>query len=64
MDRLVVISGCITVALGIGFLVTHAMYPYLSPAYTSGGIGGIIIGASMIIWGRRLGAKKDLEQLR
>ena len=64
MDRLVVTSGCITTALGLGFLVTHAMYPFLSSAYTSGGVGAITIGAGMIIWGRRLGTKKDVEQLR
>jgi hypothetical protein len=64
LDKLVFVSGGITAALGIGFLVVHSMYPMLSDAYVSGGIGGIIIGAGMIIWGRRLGIKKDVEQLR
>lgn len=64
MDRLVVVSGGITAALGVGFLVTHALFPMLSSAYISGGAGGIVIGVGMIIWGRRLGSKKDIEQLR
>jgi C4-dicarboxylate transporter len=64
LDKLVVVSGCITAALGIGFLVVHSMYPMLSDAYVSGGAGGIIIGAGMIMWGRRLGIKKDVEQMR
>ena len=58
------ISGGITAALGIGFIVVHSMYPMLSDAYVSGGIGGIIIGVGMMIWGKRLGIRKDVEQLR
>ena len=64
MDKLVVVSGAITATLGIGFLIVHSMYPMLSDAYVSGGIGGIIIGTGMTIWGKRLGTKKDVEQLR
>ena len=64
MDKLVVVSGCITAALGIGFLVVHSLYPMLSNAYVSGGAGAIVIGAGMIMWGRRLGIKKDVEQMR
>jgi hypothetical protein len=64
LDKLVVVSGGITAALGIGFLVVHSAYPMLSSAYVSGGIGGVIIGAAMMIWGKRLGIKKDVEQLR
>ena len=64
MDKLVVVSGGITAALSVGFLVVHSMYPMLSDAYVSGGIGGVIIGVSMMIWGKRLGIKKDVEQLR
>lgn len=64
MDRLVVVSGGITAALGVGFLVVHSIYPMLSDAYVSGGIGGVIIGIGMMIWGKRLGIKKDVEQLR
>ena len=64
MDRLIVVSGGITAALGIGFIVAHVMNPFLSSAYISGGVGGIIIGIGMIIWGKRLGSKKDVEQLR
>ena len=63
MDKLVIISGVITAALGIGFLVVHSIYPMLSDAYVSGGIGGAIIGAGMIIWGRSLGIKKDVEHI-
>jgi C4-dicarboxylate transporter len=59
-----VISGCITAAVGIGFLVVHTLYPMLSSAYISGGIGGIVIGVGMIILGRRLETKKDVEQVR
>jgi hypothetical protein len=40
------------------------MYPILSDAYVSGGIGGVIIGVGMMIWGKKLGIKKDVEQLR
>lgn len=64
MDKLIFVSGGITAALGIGFLVVHSMYPILSHAYVSGGIGGIIIGGAMLVWGKRLGVKKDVEQLR
>lgn len=64
MDKLIFVSGGITAALGIGFLVVHSMYPMLSDAYVSGGIGGIIIGGAMLVWGKRLGVKKDVEQLR
>jgi hypothetical protein len=64
LDKLVVVSGGITAALGLGFLVVHSIYPMLSDAYVSGGIGGVIIGTGMIIWGRKLGIKKDVEQLR
>jgi hypothetical protein len=64
LDKLVVVSGGITAALGSGFLVVHSMYPMLSDAYVSGGIGGVIIGIGMMIWGRKLGIKKDVEQLR
>ena len=64
MDRLIVVSGGITAALGIGFIVSHVMNPFLSSAFMSGGVGGIIIGTGMIIWGKRLGTKKDVEQLR
>jgi hypothetical protein len=63
LDKLVVASGAITAALGTGFLIVHSMYPMLSDAYVSGGIGGIIIGVGMMIWGRNLGIKKDVEQL-
>lgn len=64
MDRLIVVSGGITAALGIGFIVAHVMNPFLSSAFISGGVGGIVIGIGMIIWGKRLGTKKDVEQLR
>lgn len=64
MDRLIVVSGGITAALGIGFIVAHVMNPFLSSAFISGGVGGIVIGIGMIIWGKRLGSKKDVEQLR
>ena len=64
MDKLVVVSGGITAALGIGFLVVHSMYPMLSDAYVSGGIGGVIIGVGMMIVGKRFGIKKDVEQMR
>jgi hypothetical protein len=59
LDKLIVVSGGITAALGIGFLIVHSMYPMFSDAYVSGGIGGIIIGSAMMMWGRRLGIKKD-----
>jgi hypothetical protein len=36
----------------------------LSGGYISGGLGGVIVGAGMIIWGKRLGIKMDVEQLR
>jgi ABC-type uncharacterized transport system permease subunit len=58
------VSGGIIAALGVGFLVTHAMNPFLSSAYISEGSGGVVIGVGMIILGRRLGSKKDVEQLR
>ena len=61
MDKLIVVSGGITASLGIGFLIVHSMYPWFSDAYVSGGIGGIIIGSAMMICGRRLGVKKDME---
>lgn len=64
MDKLVVVSGGITAALGVGFLAVHSMYHMLSDAYISGGMGGIIIGVGMMIWGKRLGIKKDVEQMR
>jgi len=64
LDKLVVVAGGVTAALGIGFLVVHSMYLMLSDAYVSGGIGGVIIGTGMIIWGKRLGNRKDVEQIR
>ncbi len=64
MDKIVVVSGVITAALGVGFLIVHSMYPTLSDAYVSGGIGGVIIGVGMMILGKRFGIKKDVEQMR
>jgi hypothetical protein len=64
LDKLIFVSGGITAALGIGFLVVHSMYPMLSHAYVSGGIGGVIIGVGMMIWGKRLGVKKYVEQMK
>ncbi|TRZ78784.1 MAG: hypothetical protein D4R90_05560 [Nitrosopumilales archaeon] len=64
MDKLVVVSGGITMALGLGFLVVHSLHPMLNDAYVSVGIGGIIIGMGIIIWSRRLGIKKDVEYMR
>lgn len=64
MDKLVVVSGGITATLGTGFIVAHSLYPMLSDAYITGGIGGIIIGVGMAMWGKRLGVKKNMEHIR
>ncbi len=64
MDKLVIVAGGITAALGIGFIVAHLTYPVLSDAYMSGGISAIGIGSAMMVWGRKLGQKRDVEQLR
>ena len=61
---MIFVSGGITAALGVGFIVAHVMNPFLSSAYVSGGVGGITIGVGMIIWGKRLEAKKDVKQMR
>ncbi len=64
MDKMIFIAGGITAAVGIGFLITHALYPALSPAYDSGGVAGMVVGVGMMIWGKRLDTKKGAEQLR
>ena len=61
---MIFVSGGITAALGVGFIVAHVLNPFLSSAYLSGRVGGIVIGVGMIIWGKRLEAKKDIEQMR
>lgn len=58
MDKLIFIAGAITAALGIGFLITHFIYPFLSDAYVSGGVGGVVIGAGMMVFGYKVGNKK------
>ncbi len=59
-----VVSGAFFVAVGIGFVVSHEIYPYLNSAYVSAGICDIIMGAGMVIWVKKLDAKKSVEQLR
>ncbi len=59
-----VVLGAFIVAVGIGFLAAHEFYSYLSSAYVSAGICDIIMGAGMVIWGKKLDAKKSVEQLR
>ncbi len=63
MDKLVVVAGGITAALGIGFLVAHLINPFLSSAFVSGGVGGIVIGIGMIVWGKRLSENKVKEEM-
>jgi hypothetical protein len=62
LDKLVVASGIASIGLGVGFIITKQVFPMLSYAYTEGGIGAVVLGIGMIIWGRRLGAKKDVKQ--
>ncbi len=65
MDKLlVIVSGAFIAAVGIGFLAAHEMYPYLNSAYVSAGFCDIIMGTGMVIWGKKLDAKKSVEQLR
>ncbi len=64
MDKLVLVSGGITVAVGVGFIVVHAVDPYLSSAYVSGGIGALVIGTVMTILGKKISTKKNVEQMR
>ena len=59
-----VVPGAFIVAVGIGFVVSHEIYPHLNSAYVSAGICDIIMGAGMVIWGKKLDAKKSVEQLR
>jgi hypothetical protein len=64
LDKLVLVSGGITVAVGVGFIVAHAVDPYLSSAYVSGGIGALVIGTVMTILGKKISTKKNVEQMR
>lgn len=64
MDKLVLVSGGITVAVGVGFIVAHVVDPYLSSAYVSGGIGALVIGTVMTILGKKISTKKNVEQMR
>lgn len=53
-----------TVAVGASFFVIH-MINTLSPGFGEGGVGGMVIGAAMIIWGKRLQSQqKGKEALR
>ncbi len=58
------VSGDITAALGVGFLVAHAINPFLSSASYQEDQDGIVIGVCMITWGRRRGSKKYVKQVR
>lgn len=61
--KLIILTGIICLALGIGFVVVHQMAPSLSDAYLSGGVSSVGIG-SMILAAAKIKERKSKELLR
>jgi len=55
------VAGIAAVAVGAYFFAMHLMNP-LSPGFGEGGIGGIVFGGVMILWGKRLHSQQKLKE--
>ncbi len=66
MDKLIIIAGAIIIALGLGLIVTGAMYQELHEAYEMGGVLWLVVGSITTVFGIKTRREKikNLESMR